>query len=444
MAACLNHEKAMERRGDDGLRHGLLSRAFLTLLGKVDDSEIRSVPWARVWQQMRDMVETSNPDQHLWMSGSYAPRSSPDRRCKRIPDSPSRRRGRTSTRLTPARWPTWRGGQAGCVQGQAGVLPGPRNPGRRRSPGQQVTAQGGASRSSRAVAQCESEPFELPAGARARLVELGPEAKLGCSVVPEDDRVIAELQESDLLKVVGQREAQARLEKGSDGNWSLTDDVSGAKPAYPALLTLRPDQLDRARNVFELYIRYSLPLRMATRCTDLPGQLKVKLLACPEDGLPEQDAQKADLPELSRHKALDYAIEIGTGFCVHVHNASLQQLRVVLVNCAASGKVEFLGDQTIDPRSYYRFWLRNTQGPRSWPRRHATSSYIDRMVVIGTTLLDKDLSYLRSDTRFSDILARRRDVGDATKDLDTSDSSRPVEKWTASQVLLGVGIPEGA
>ncbi len=221
--------------------------------------------------------------------------------------------------------------------------------------------------------------------------------------------------------------------------------MSGAKPVYPALLTLRPDQLDRARDVFELYIRYSLPLRMATRCTDLPGQLKVKLLACPEDGVPEEDAQKADLPELSRHKALDYAIEIGTGFCVHVHNASLQQLRVVLVNCAASGKVEFLGDQTIDPRSYYRFWLRNTQGaPFVASPAGDKRSYIDRMVVIGTTLLDKDLSYLRSDTRFSDMLARKRDVGDATKDLDASDSSRPVEKWTASQVLLGVGIPEGA
>jgi hypothetical protein len=446
VAACLNHEKAMERLGDDGLRHGLLSRAFLSLLGKVDKSEIRSVPWARIWQKMRDNVETANPAQHLWISGSNA---------RAVLAGPPEQgdAGFGIKKTGPNEYAIDAGTLADVGAGARLAVYGdkpaffpavgtPEDEAARVSKSLLKVVR--ADRAS-AAAQCESAPFELPAGARARLVELGAEGKVGCAVVPADDRVAAALRESDLLNVVGPREAQARLEKGNDGNWSLTDDVSGAKPAYPALVTLRPDQLDRARDILELYFRYSLPLRMATRCTDLPGQLKVKLLACPEDGVSEEDAQKADLPELIRHKALDYAIEIGTGFCVHVHNASLQQLRVVLVNCAASGKVEFLGDQTIDPRSYYRFWLRNTQGaPFVASPAGSKRSYIDRMVVIGTTLLDRDLSYLRSDTRFSDILAPPRDVGDATKDLGGSDSSRPVEKWTAAQVLLGVGIPEGA
>jgi len=55
--------------------------------------------------------------------------------------------------------------------------------------------------------------------------------------------------------------------------------------------------------------------------------------------------------------------------------------------------------------------------------------------VIGTTREDKDLSYLRSDTRFSDVLHRPREV--QTKDLG---GSAPVEKWTATEVILGVGI----
>ena len=46
----------------------------------------------------------------------------------------------------------------------------------------------------------------------------------------------------------------------------------------------------------ELYHRYSLRVRMAERCAGLPGQLQLGLLACPEDGLPEGEAQVADLP----------------------------------------------------------------------------------------------------------------------------------------------------
>ena len=157
-----------------------------------------------------------------------------------------------------------------------------------------------------AVARCETEPFELPAGARARLVAAGKGAKLRCAVVPQDDKIASELKASELLEVVDEREAQALLERQKDGAWKLKDDVSGAKPGFPALLTLKPGEIELARQVLEIYSRYSLPLRMATRCTDFPGQLQVKLLACP-DGLPEEEAQKADLPEVARHKALNYA-----------------------------------------------------------------------------------------------------------------------------------------
>jgi hypothetical protein len=71
VAACLNHELALEDMAG-GVRNGLLTRAFVTLMGQVVGSEVRSVLWARVWQQMRDSVEKANPSQHLWMSGSYA------------------------------------------------------------------------------------------------------------------------------------------------------------------------------------------------------------------------------------------------------------------------------------------------------------------------------------------------------------------------------------
>jgi hypothetical protein len=71
VAACLNHELAVED-STGGVRNGLLTRAFVTLMGQVDNSEVRSVVWARVWQKMRAIVEKANPFQHLWMSGSCA------------------------------------------------------------------------------------------------------------------------------------------------------------------------------------------------------------------------------------------------------------------------------------------------------------------------------------------------------------------------------------
>jgi len=441
VAACLNHELAKEGLGADGVKHGLLSRAFLALLGQVDKSEIRSVPWARVWQRMRESVETANPAQHLWMSGNYA-------RAVLAGPPVEGDAGFAIKKTGPNEYAIDAGTLADVGEG-AKLAVYKDKPlffpafGSREDEAARVNKsllQVVRAEKASAVARCESDPFDLPAGARARLVELGPEAKLRCAVVPENAGVVAALKASDLLQVVEERAAQALLKQRKDGTWELGDDVAGAKPSYPALIALRPDQLAFAREILELYNLYSLPLRMATRCTDLPGQLNVRLLAC-KDKVPEDQAQKADLPEATKHEALNYNLEIGMGFCVHVHNGSNQRLRVALVNCAASGRVEFLGDQIIDPHSYYRFWMNNDQGkPFVATPAGGKSSYIDRMVAIGTTLLNKDLSYLHNDTRFSEILAPTREVAEEPREINTPE--RPVEQWTATQVLLGVGIPD--
>ena len=42
-----------EAQGDDGVRHGLLSRAFVTEVGRIEAGELQSVSWARVsWQKL--------------------------------------------------------------------------------------------------------------------------------------------------------------------------------------------------------------------------------------------------------------------------------------------------------------------------------------------------------------------------------------------------------
>ena len=371
VAACLNHELAQEAQGDDGVRHGLLSRAFVTEVGHVESGELQSVPWARVWQKMRESVETANPMQHLWMSGNEA---------RAILAGPpvDGDAGFAVRKTGPNEYAIDAGTLADVSEGAKlavykdtpklfPTLGTPEDLKARVDKSLLVVQQ--ADRAS-AVARCEAEPFELPAGARARLVAAGKGAKLRCAVVPQDDKIASELKASELLELVDEREAQALLERQKDGDM----EAQGRRQRCEARIPRAPDpeaRRDRPRKTGPRNLsRYSLPLRMATRCTDFPGQLQVKLLACP-DGLPEEEAQKADLPEVARHKALNYALKVGSGFCVHVRNGSIRPLRVVLVNCATSGRVEFLGDQIIDPRSYYRFWEGNTQGVPFEPRRLA-------------------------------------------------------------------------
>jgi hypothetical protein len=310
VAACLNHELALEDSAG-GMQHGLLTRAFVTLMRMVDASQVRSVLWARIWQKMRDSVETGNPYQHLWMSGSYA-------RAVLAGPPVDGDAGFLVTKVGANDYLIDAGTLAGVANGAKLAVYGEKPP---LFPplGSPEDAQLRVSlallkvvraESASAVAQCESTPFELPPGARARLVEAGPSDQLLCAVVGADNRFSAFLRASPLLQIVGERKAQVRIEQRDDGNWTLTDEVCGARPEYPALLVLRPDQLGSAREVLELYHRYSVPLRLAQRCADLPGNLQLSLLGCPEEGLPEADAQVADLPELPRDGALDYSLSI--------------------------------------------------------------------------------------------------------------------------------------
>jgi hypothetical protein len=433
VAACLNHELAVED-STGGVRNGLLTRAFVRLMEEVDKSEVRSVVWARVWQKMRAIVEKANPFQHLWMSGS----------CARVVlagppmDADS---GFLVTKVGANDYLIDAGTLVGLEEGAKLAVYGDKPPlfpplgsaedlAARVSPCLLKVTR--AERAS-AVAQCDSTPFELPPGARARLVEAGRTSRLRCAVVGANDALADSLRASSLLQVVSEGEAQVRLKRQDDGSWELKDEVSGARDEYPALIVLRPDQLGLVCKVLELYHRYAMPLHLAERSADLPGQLQLSLLACSKDRLTEADAQVCNLPELPRDRTLDYSLKIGDTFCVHVRNASLRRLRVTLVNCAASGKVEFLGDQVIDPRCFYRFWQDNVLGsPFEASEVKGSRRYIDRLVVIGATRLDKDLKYLENHTRFSDILIHSREMAARVPPR--------VEEWTAKVMIVGVGI----
>lgn len=443
VTACLNHELAQEDVTPDGARHGLLTYALVTQLGHVAPDQIHHVPWGRIWQRTRDAVEQANPYQHPWMAGSLARAVLAGPRMEGDVGFAVRRQPGENTYTVEA------GTLAGIDRGARVAVYG-EEPRTFPDLGSRADLQArlgplleivSAERAS-AVARCEGAPFEVLDGARARLVAPSPAAKLRCAVVPREAFDVASLR-SPLLELVDASAAEVQLSRRPDGTWDLTDDIAGARDGSPPLVKLRPDQLDHAKALLELYHRYALPLRMATSCTDLPGQLRLSVLACPEDGLPEDEADGIALPEQAAHAALTYALEIGDRFCVQVRNASIYRLRVTLVNCAASGKVEHLGDQVLEPRSSQRFWQGSSIGvPFVASAVQGSVRYVDRLVAIGTTLVDEDLRYLKNDIRFSAILARSRGTD---KELDAASEGGappvpPVEKWTAAHVTLGIGL----
>jgi hypothetical protein len=177
--------------------------------------------------------------------------------------------------------------------------------------------------------------------------------------------------------------------------------------------------------VLEHYRAYSLPLRMADRAGDLPGKLKLRVLCHPGSGV---TAPGTDT----------YRLQAGDRVYFTAHNRSRYTLRVTLLNCAASGKVQLLGDQTISPNKVHEFWANNQDGalfrmePPSGVRR-----CIDRLVAIGTTTMGHDLAHLQVATTFASLVPRTRG-GSENRDIGggANDDTAPIEQWTSAQVVI--------
>ncbi|MFN0181278.1 MAG: caspase domain-containing protein [Gemmatimonadales bacterium] len=437
IAGCLNHEQAHEGPGPDGTKHGLLTRALMAALDGLDPESVRSVPWGRVWQKMRADIENENPQQHPWMSGSVARAV--------LAGEPvdgdiglglvatdggfqvdaGRLAGITAgARLAvygdkPFLFPPL--GSEADLEARVGML--------------KVTE---ASRAS-AKAVADGPPFELPAGARGRLVEAGEADRLRCAVVSDDPKLVAAFQGSKLLEVVPEGEALLRLEPGEGGRWKFTDDVHGAVAGAPPLITLASEELHPAAvAVAEHYLRYAAPLRMAKLATDLPGALQVRLLATPASDITQVDAQIAKYPELPPGGQFPYELTPETSFCIRVHNTSDRKLRVSLLNCAADGMVQNLGDQIIEAKGGFVFWLNSQLGSPFFnsPPNGATQG-IDRIVAIGRTAVEKDLKYLQVDVGFADVVAERMQVKKGTRNI--GGAKRPVppaDLWTATETII--------
>jgi hypothetical protein len=428
VAACQAHQQAMEATGDDGVRHGLLTHSLLRALGGIPDDQLRTVPWSRIWQAMRASVEGRNQWQHLWMAGNLRRAVIAGPPAEGDPGLPIHPAGDvyelgagTLASVTPSALVAVYGDQPAHLPALGTAEEGAARRGVLR-----VTSAGPSS----ALAAVEGAAFELPAGARGRVVSPGTAARLRCAILPRSEEIAALLKQSPLIELVDEGpQAQVRLEQ--DGTrWLLTDDLHDKDPDR-ALLVLQPRDIESARAVIEHYYQYTQPLRMAQSVQDLPGALKLTVLAC-ERELSAQEAQEVQLPEAPTAIRSFYDVWIGALVCFRVQNTSSTLLRVTLLNSASSGRVQILGDQVIDARGAHVFWPGHVIGrPSAMTLPSHKKQGIDRLTVIGTTALGRSLDYLCVDQRFTDMLAVSfKDVGDDPRSI------VPTEQWTAAQATI--------
>lgn len=436
IAACHDHECAYESAGDGGVHQGHLTRAILEELAVIGDDHLLDVTWARIWQGVRARVLAGHPAQHVWMAGEPAralfggPRPDGDPGLGITRDGGVYRidagslaavtagaeiavYGELPLRFAPL-------GSASDLQARATTI------------SLKVTA----AQPSWATAVASGQPFELPPGARGRLVDPGEPARLRCAVVPDAPGIVEVLASSRLVEVVGERDARVVFRQ-REARWELTDDLHRLHPDAPALCTLDTKQFDLAARVAEQYFYYALPIRMAESCRDFPGELSLTVHHCPLDR-PLTDAEQdgVGLAEATGSGGFPYALRLGDRVAFRVRNRSPERLKVTLLNAAASGRVEYLADQVIDAGGVAIFWRDGNRGrpfPGTLPA--GVTDGIDRLIAVGTTVMTANLRYLTVDSRFSEILARKR--GQVAKELsDDEVASPPIERWAACHTVV--------
>jgi len=434
VSACLEHEVAYEELGPEGLRNGLFTRALVSALGGVRSEELGEVRWTRIWHALSVDIESVRPGQHPRLIGSLARGVFSGAPVDGDPGFALARTGGDAYLVHAGSLAGITTGAVVAVYGESTARFAPLD-----SPGDRAARLGvirvASATPASAVASADT-PFELPRGARGRLVRAGAPARLACSIVPPHAAVLRSLRASPLLEVVAH--AAVKLVQVG-GRWLLGDGLHAPTRAS-ALAAIDQHDLAGCRAVLEHYFHYSLPLRMAERVRDLPGALELTVLACPSAIAPAA-AQDAALPEAASPGTGTYDLHSGDRVCFRIANTSHERLRVTLLNAAASGKVQSLGDHIIDANAAYVWWFGGALGrPYSVDPMPGRTRWIDRLVAIGTTVLTKDLHHLRVDTSFADALEVMRDGGEPKEFGGAEKAGPPVELWTATQVVVGVAL----
>lgn len=291
--------------------------------------------------------------------------------------------------------------------------------------------------------------FDVPPGARARVVRPGASERLRVRLdprdAPQDAAVVEALQRSPLLQVepadAADAEVNVTLEGGDAPRWRIWNTANEQED----LGLVARDAPDLLRRGLESYARYQTVLRMAGRCNDpaLTHTLTVRLLDCTDAATVQATpAEDPDLPEAPRDTARAYDLPAGYQFCVQVANAFDRPVKASLLNCCAAGQVEYLGDTTLAPGDRKVIWRRGEvrrpfRAAPDFPERGST----DRLVVIATTALEEHLGSLTVAERVSTVVSAVRGAPGDRSALDDEDerSAGPPRLGTAVVQPIRVG-----
>ena len=277
--------------------------------------------------------------------------------------------------------------------------------------------------------------LHLPTAARGRLVRPGNPDRLIVSVEPFDPVLTQRVEARNAVAVPpGKPEAEAFLRRDENGWLHLGDTLYGDRrdPQRPQLASFPDDSPAVLERVLDHYARYVQVLRLPGRCRDLTEVLHIELLDC-KDMAHAGDLQAPQLPQLASDVPWNYKVRDGNGFAIRIENRVGSPLYVTVLNCTGSGRAEYLGDVEVPADSRQVVWRQGILGNPFYPAVGADrASIVDRLVIVGTTLPDRDLRYLESDYSFAEIIRGERDAGSRTA------PNFPAERWTAEMITLRI------
>jgi hypothetical protein len=299
---------------------------------------------------------------------------------------------------------------------------------------------------SRSVGEALGSAFELPQGARGRLVKPGESEQLRVCLKPDNPALAAILEDSPLLAVVEPSDAEVEVVALAGGGWRIGSRTEPSVAVVPA------DEEETLRIGLEHYYRCNTVLRMAHNLadTELRNALHVELLDCNNSAqLQAMSAQMpADppMPSASRSQDGSYELPLGFKFCIRVANNSSHSLNVTLLNCSAGGLVEYLSDALIRSGASHVMWLHNNLGDpfETWPEAMpaapdvpVSGTTVDQLIAIGTTRHDENLKHLALDKTVQAVIDERtralqRGVGRPVGAPPAKTTAAPAEMWTAT------------
>lgn len=448
IAACQSDESAREGAYlPDEPAHGVLTYSLLRVLRDKDGGQRARLRWADIWPELLVRMVERNTQlgqrvQHPWIIGR------PERRlfggAWEKMDA-----GYRVTRQASGEFEIAAGELMGVTAGAQIAVYGPET--RLFEPlgsdndhpaGRLTVRQAGLSS---AVAVAPGAAWELPDGARGRLVKPGHSCGLRVRLRHDDASLQGQLERSPLLAIVSAN-AEVEVIAQPDGGWFLGNDIE------PVLAIVPPGECNALRAGLESYYRYNTVLRMAHRCDELKMSkcLDVRLLDCSaQAALSVMSAAIADpdLPELPRDAERIYTVNARARFCVKVTNSSPDHLNITLLDCSAGGLVEYLSDATLRGGAAHVMWLDGRlgepfeAGSNELPDDHGirVPDYVtDRLLVIGTTRRE-DLHYLAIDKRVQQVVDENRvRRGDEKSSRPQQTAAAPAELWTATLTHLRI------